>query len=139
MIKRKSRASLFMVFVMLFSIVGVSITSNAAEKKSYSLTYAVGRPSSLNTLEKNLTLKASGASRVTINTTYFYRSSEEAYVSAYVNNYSHTGSARIQNSDTDYVYYRGTAPISGKSVSFTIKLKNYGQVASISASGTASS
>ena len=136
---KKHIVSVLSVMLMMASVIGLSIPANAAEKKSYSLTYAVGRPSSLNTLEKNLTLKASGASKVTINTTYFYRSSEEAYISAYVNNYSNTGSARIQNSGRDYIYYRGSAPVSGKSVSFTIKLKDYGQVASISASGTASS
>lgn len=122
-----------LVTAVVMAASAMSVTANAAE---YSLRYTSGAPSSVNVLSRTISLKSSGADRITIDSDVFNTYISGAYILANCTNFT-TNSANINSNTTYQLVYSGTTtPKANVSVIVSMELKNYTTSVSVNASGT---
>lgn len=121
------------------AIAATTVMNIAVSANAYSLKYIFGAPSSAQTMTTTESAKATGAQKITINSTEFKTTvSAGAYINASCTNFS-AYTAVISNPGPYYMDYTGnTVPKNGETVYVKFELVNYVDSKTVDASGNIS-
>ena len=113
-----------------------SMAVGASAAQSYDLHYSSGAPNNYNVVGKTYNITATGASCITVTSSYFRSGVSGGYVSAKATNYS-TNPISVNSTTTYYMYYEGnTIPKKNVQVKVKMNLVNYVSSKSLVARGT---